>query len=486
MKVIISADKKYAICPYCGGGFSTLYVSDYFSCPKCQCELCGDNFKSTDSTSINYRTIKDVHGQGGMKVHVYDGIWTSCPNCSCEISVQGLGNNFTCPQCQCELYKEGSAQTEYHSNSCDNNYGGSASNYRTEKKDTSKVSRLDAGTTAQILSGASESEQIYRYNQGKTGHGWAAEDINNAYDRMAGKDAKLVGTDNKANGADRLVNGREIQTKYYKSVSSAVDDAFKHGNYRYLNKNGNPMIFEVPKDQYDKAIKLFQDKIREGKVVRQDGTVIRDPRQAYRIVKKGSVTYDEAVNIAKGGTIDSLWYDVKTSAVNCAAVGGISAIITFVDVKRNGATTKEAAKEAGKSGIKSTAKAVAIHATSEQLKRKISEKAVNDSIKTVVKGGLSSAAKTNIVTGVVSTVAVTVPDIVKSCKKQQSWKTTAANGAENAACVAGGMLGAAKLGAALGSPGGIPGMAVGFVGGVVGSLIASTGVKLMKKKRKKK
>ena len=92
---------------------------------------------------IIHRTIKDVHGQGGMKVHVYDGIWTSCPNCSCEISVQGLGNNFTCPQCQCELYKEGSAQTEYHSNSCDNYYGGSGSNYRTEKNKRNTTDRLE-------------------------------------------------------------------------------------------------------------------------------------------------------------------------------------------------------------------------------------------------------------------------------------------------------------------------------------------------------
>ena len=474
MKVIISADKQHAICPYCGGGFSTLYVRDYFSCPKCQCELCGDSFKSTDGTST----------QGAMKVYIYDGIWTSCPNCSCEISVQGFGNNFTCPQCQCELYKEGSKKTEYHSSGCDNNYRGGSSNYRTKKKDTSKVSRLDAGTTAQILSGTSESEQIYRYNQGKTGHGWAAEDINNAYDRMAGKDAKLVGTDNKANGADRLVNGKEIQTKYYESVSTAVGDAFKHGNYRYLNKDGNPMIFEVPKDQYDKAIQLFQEKIREGRVLRQDGTVIRDPRQAYRIVKKGSVTYNEAVNIAKGGTIDSLWYDVKTSAVYCAAAGGISAIITFVNVKKNGGSTIDATKEAGKSGIKTTIKATAIHAASEQIKREISKKVVNDSIKTVVKGGLSNAAKTNIVTGAVTTVAVTVPDIVKSIKGTQSWKTTAANGAENAACVTGSIIGAAKLGAALGSPGGPLGIAVGFTGGVIGGFITSVGINFIKKKKK--
>ena len=473
MKVIISADKQHAICPYCGGGFSTLYVRDYFSCPKCQCELCGDNFKSADSTST----------KEAMKVHIYDGIWTSCPNCSCEISVQGFGNNFTCPQCQCELYKEGSKKTEYYSSSCDNNYRGGGSNYRTEKKDISKVSRLDAGTTAQILSGASESEQIYRYNQGKTGHGWAAEDINNAYDRMAGKDAKLVGTDNKANGADRLVNGKEIQTKYCKTASASVNSAFKNGEYRYHNKNGSPMILEVPKEQYKDAIREFQDRIRKGEVKRADGTPIKDPRQAYRIIKKGAVTYTENQNITKGGTIDSLCYDVKTGAVSCAAVGGVSAITTFVDVKRNGGTTKEAAKEAGKSGIKSTAKAVAIHATSEQLKRKISEKAVNDSIKSVVKGGLSSVAKTNIVTGIVTTVAVTAPDIVKSIKGKQSFKKTAAKGAENAACVTGGIIGAAKLGAALGSPGGPLGIAVGFTGGVIGGFITSMGINLIKKKK---
>lgn len=77
-----------------------------------------------------------------------------------------------------------------------------------------------------------------------TGHGFAAEIMNNENDIWAGKNAKIVGGDNALNGADRLVDGIEIQTKYYKTAARSVGAGFDDkgsGNYRYYNKEGKPM-----------------------------------------------------------------------------------------------------------------------------------------------------------------------------------------------------------------------------------------------------
>ncbi len=357
----------------------------------------------------------------------------------------------------------------------------------------------NAGLKAHSVASSSNSEQIYRYNQGKTGHGWAAEDGNTLADKFSGKDAKVVGTDNKVNGPDRLVNGKEIQTKYYNSARRSVNAAFKDGSFRYLNKNGKPMYLEVPKDQYKEAVRIFQNQIREGRVVRSDGSIVKDPRQAYRIVKKGTLSYQEAVKIAKGGNVESIWYDIKSGSVNCAFAGGISAAIVFAKAKKNGASTKEAAIEAAKTGGYATLQTAAITAVSGQIERKLTQKATQEVTKAIsstltrettkaathstAKAILTSTAKTNIITGVVTTAVVTVPDVIKSVKGKQSWKKTGGHALENGANVAGGLAMGAKgaaIGATIGSAVPIVGTAAGAViGGFVGSIsgsLATTGI----------
>jgi hypothetical protein len=46
------------------------------------------------------------------------------------------------------------------------------------------------------------------------GHGFAAERANHIYDKLSGKDAKIVGDDNAKFGADRVVDGINNQSKY--------------------------------------------------------------------------------------------------------------------------------------------------------------------------------------------------------------------------------------------------------------------------------
>jgi len=52
---------------------------------------------------------------------------------------------------------------------------------------------------------------------------------------------------------------------------------------------------------------------------------VTDPRLAESLVKEGSVTYQQAKNIAKAGNIDSIVFDVKSQAISCsfALVSGV-------------------------------------------------------------------------------------------------------------------------------------------------------------------
>ena len=157
------------------------------------------------------------------------------------------------------------------------------------------------------------------------GHGYAAEQANHLYDWLTGQDAKIVGGDNAKNGADRLVNGTVIQSKYCKNASASVAAAFENQQYRYLNADGLPMQLEVPSDQYENAVRLMEQRIAQGQ-----GPGVSDPSQAKSVVRKGKFTYQQAVNIAKFGTVDSLLFDAANGAVLSASACGITAVITFV------------------------------------------------------------------------------------------------------------------------------------------------------------
>ena len=159
--------------------------------------------------------------------------------------------------------------------------------------------------------------QWVKYKCGKaglTGHGFAAEDANAMEDLWWGHEVEFVGRNNQEGGADRIVDGQPIQTKYYKSASESINAAFSSDKYAYSGQ-----ILEVPSDQYEEAIRIMREKIIAGQV---DG--ITNPDDASKIVRKGSVTYEQAKNIAKAGNIDSLIFDAKTQSITAVSAFGIS------------------------------------------------------------------------------------------------------------------------------------------------------------------
>lgn len=205
------------------------------------------------------------------------------------------------------------------------------------------------------------------------GHAFAAERGNNLIDRIKGVSANVVGDDNAKNGADRKIINRDgsitwVQDKYYSSAKLSVESAFDEvtGEYRYysedINKIRTPMKLEVPSDQYDDAIKLMKSKIENGKV-----PGITDPDKASEIIKKGHLSYKQAKNIAKSGTVESLSYDAISGAVISVCSAGITFAIDYACCVMNGIDSEVALKNACLNGLKTGSVVFATYVISSQL-----------------------------------------------------------------------------------------------------------------------
>ncbi|MEM4987227.1 hypothetical protein V8G57_07470 [Collimonas sp. H4R21] len=354
-----------------------------------------------------------------------------------------------------------------------------------------------------------ESTQLNKFGT-KGGTGFAAEDANALNDKLSGVKVEQVGTNNAKNGADRISNGVPIQTKYFDTATKTVNEAFEKSNgmYRYPG-----MPLEVPRDQYENAVKLMREKIAQGKV-----PGVTNPDEATNLVKEGSVTYQQAKNIARAGNIDSLKYDAKNNAVTSAYAFAIGFAISFARAKWEGKTTEEALRESVGMGFLSAGTSFIVGVAASQLLRtqmarkgtvlaREGVKAVAetewgrfavDKIASASAGkALSGAAATNhvakllrsnVITGVVTTVVITGPDFYRAAiSKNTSWaqvgKNLLVNGVGVAAGTAGWMAGAAG-GAAIGTmifPG--VGTAIGtVVGGLAGSFGLGAGGSYVAKK----
>ena len=343
-----------------------------------------------------------------------------------------------------------------------------------------------------------------------TGHGWAAERGNNLIDNVLGifrgQKAVVVGDSNIANGADRIITDlqgniiQQIQTKYYNTANNSIDACFdkQTGMFRYLDGSGNPMAIEVPSDQYEQAVTRMEEKILAGKV---EG--ITDPSQAKDIVKKGSVTYKQAQNLAKAGTIESLTYDAVQGCIVFGSSFGLSTIVEFAISKWNGDPTDVALKRSVYKGLEVGGRAflTAILASqlskaglnsllvpsSEAIVNALGPKAAQVFVNAFRTGGniygaaaMKSAAKMlrgNVITSAITLVIFTVPDVVDVFRGRISGKQLAKNLAETAGGIAGGVGGWAG-GAALGSLI-LPGAGTiigGILGGVAGGIGGSLGV----------
>jgi hypothetical protein len=94
---------------------------------------------------------------------------------------------------------------------------------------------------------------------------------------------------------------------------------------------------------------------------------VTDPDDAVKLVKKGGLTYKQAVNLTKAGTIESLTYDAVNGAVSATCAAGISFAIDFACCMINGIEYDAALKNASMNGLKTGGTVFATYVISSQL-----------------------------------------------------------------------------------------------------------------------
>lgn len=365
-----------------------------------------------------------------------------------------------------------------------------------QRKASDDTRYVVAPTAATTLEGT----QIPKYHT-KAGHGFAAEDANTLADRWSGRDAEVIGGSNERLGADRMVDGVLVQSKYCKTPSETMNSAFgpHGGSYRY-----GQQVLEVPKDQYNECVKQMEERIREGRV-----PGITDPADAKKLVKAGDVTYQQALNIARAGNIDSVMFDLKTGVVGAGCTFGLSFMINYAQACWRGMDHTDAFKMALQEALNSGLVHLVAHVASAQLLRTSAAAwgavATREGVRTIahmplgktcieavasaslgkaVHGSaainhVSKLLRTNAVTGAVMAVVSCAPDFYRTVFDGSiSWQQFMKNSVVNLAGIAGGvggwMAGAAG-GAAVGSAIPIVGTAAGaFIGGLAGALGGGT------------
>lgn len=84
-----------------------------------------------------------------------------------------------------------------------------------------------------------------------------------------------------------------------------------------------PCNWKSPVISITGAVETMRNKIREGKV-----PGVTDPAEASRLIRRGHLTYTQARNITRFGTIESVTYDIAEGSVVSLAAGGISFALT--------------------------------------------------------------------------------------------------------------------------------------------------------------
>ncbi|RKU18891.1 hypothetical protein C6503_08695 [Candidatus Poribacteria bacterium] len=329
------------------------------------------------------------------------------------------------------------------------------------------------------------------------GHGFAAEDANNLNDKLRGKIAEVIGMSNELNGPDRVVDGVFVQSKYYRSASETIAAAFdsSSGDFRY-----NGQVLEVPKDQWEDCVKFMRKWIEQGKVPGK-----KNPADAKKIVHQGSVTYQQAKNIARAGNIDSLIFDAKTQVVTSISVFPISFAVTFAHSRWRGESIKDATMAAlgcaalsgstmiltgvlsaqllrtgigafGTTSVRNGVQSISRTPAGREIARRIATVSLGKSVAgAAAVNHVSRLLRTNAITAAVAAIGTSTPDFYRAAfKRSISWQQFGKNTAINAAGVITGTAGWIG-GAAIGSvfPG--PGTVIGGLLGGVGSLGAGIG-----------
>ena len=351
----------------------------------------------------------------------------------------------------------------------------------------------------------------------KSGHGEYAEKAGTMLDNLSGERAQHVGADNARDGPDKnvVIDGKQrpVQCKYHSSSYKSVGDCFRVNEntgkkeFRYFTLDKKPMMIEVPRDQYDKAIEAMKERISNGEV-----PGVTDPSKAYDIIKRGKLTYKQALNLAKAGTFESITYDLATGIINCSFVFGITVLVTFGFAYASGRDFKKAIKAAAYAGFQTFGLSLVSQILSTQIARtgitkslipttdylvsKLGYRVIHKIInalralmgKAPIWGAaaaksLSKALRSNAITASIAFVVCSVPDTYRISQRRMSAGQYLSNMASLLASITGAVLASIGTGMVVGkaaaaagtavAPG--VGTAIGFAGGFSGGILFGYG-----------
>ncbi len=371
-------------------------------------------------------------------------------------------------------------------------------NLKAQREQKKKIGAKSAGIVHGNISNAVTIYGEEKFNASR-GHGFAAERANHLYDKLKGHNVEIAGDNNEKNGADRIVDGINIQSKYCSTGGKCISECFEDGKFRYMNPDGTPMQVEVPSDKYDAAVQSMKNHISKGEV-----PGVTDPEEANNIVRKGYFTYEQAKNIAKAGTVESLTYDAVNGTIIATSSFGITAVLSFATSVWNGEDIDVALKKAAANGMK----VGGVTFLSAVLAGQFTKAGLNslfvggsEAVVSVIgargsavlinafrsgtniygAAAMKSAAKLlrgNVITGIASVVVLSTCDVIDIFRGRISGGQLVKNIVETTGTVAGGTvgwIGGATVGATVGSAIPIIGTAVGaLVGGLAGAMGGGT------------
>ncbi|EHH8574779.1 hypothetical protein J3217_001272, partial [Escherichia coli] len=207
-------------------------------------------------------------------------------------------------------------------------------------------------------------------------------------------------------------------------------------------------------------------------------------------ISRGHLTYTQARNITRFGTIESVTYDIAEGSVVSLAAGGISFALTasvfWLSTGERDAALQTAAVQAGKTFTRT----LAVYVTTQQLHRlsvvqgmlkHIDFSTASPTVRLALQKGtgagnisaLNKVMKGTLVTSLALVAVTTGPDMIKMLRGRISGTQFIRNLAVASSGVAGGAVGSVA-GGILFSPLGPFGALTGrVVGGVLGGMIAS-------------
>ena len=113
--------------------------------------------------------------------------------------------------------------------------------------------------------------------------------------------------------------------------------------------------------------KLVTGEVRARKYRNHRGPGFTNPKDAYKLIRKGHITYNESKLIAQGGNVTSLKFDAIDGTIQSIPIAGISFIIVFAQAKWSGQETSDAIKTALRAGARALVVGAVVYAGSQQI-----------------------------------------------------------------------------------------------------------------------